>query len=577
MIFLIRCLGKEGKIMNKKRIITVICSLGIAIIMAFIFAGTLNCRQAYPSKELKIFDVSINDREYKDLDITRFYKILDSNLERGDRIILKTNVSDAPEVTFPAILFRSRYTTLECYVGDKLIYEFGQDDYYRNRFLGKMYHFISLPHDYMGKDITFKMVVGENKPFNELEPMMLGSQPDLRALLVHEHLMIIFTGIFLLVFGIAFLCITLLYLGSVPEVLSFLLSSMLCVDLGIWIMTYYNLLSLFVYIPRETAVEYFTMYLIVPFCYIIMYLIQKIENKRLYLTAAGISCGITLLLYILHFVFNIHLRVTLPLYHILGIVGFALIIFYTYKNIRKKNIPPSGMIQMAGMVAFTVAEFVHLVIYILGSVHIEAPKQGSLVTISAGCLVFVLCQLANYLMFMTHTLAQRQEYDSLSRLAYADGLTNLSNRASTDRLLDDINTATDDYCIVSIDLNGLKIVNDKFGHIAGDKYIKDFAKVLTSSFGDDGFCSRIGGDEFVVILRDAASKDIDSLIGRMNSALGVLNALYPEYHRSVASGYAFRHECPDGTSSHEVYLLADQRMYENKRRMHEELGIKSRL
>ncbi len=63
----------------------------------------------------------------------------------------------------------------------------------------------------------------------------------------------------------------------------------------------------------------------------------------------------------------------------------------------------------------------------------------------------------------------------------------------------------------------------------------------------------------------------------MESALNVMNAIYAEYQRSVATGYAFRHECRGEVTSHEVYLLADERMYENKRRMNEELGIKQRL
>ncbi len=197
--------------------------------------------------------------------------------------------------------------------------------------------------------------------------------------------------------------------------------------------------------------------------------------------------------------------------------------------------------------------------------------------ISGGCLFFAICQLANYLLFVTQSYAQKQEYASLSHLAYADGLTNLPNRASTDKEMRELNNLTTDYCIISIDLNGLKLVNDKFGHPSGDKYITDFSKVLVSAFGDAGMCARIGGDEFLVIIRDSEGKDIDALLSRMDSALNVMNALYTEYHRSVATGHAFRHECGDGATSHEVYLLADKRMYENKRRMHEELGIKTRL
>ncbi len=67
------------------------------------------------------------------------------------------------------------------------------------------------------------------------------------------------------------------------------------------------------------------------------------------------------------------------------------------------------------------------------------------------------------------------------------------------------------------------------------------------------------------------------MMGRMNSALNVMNALYTEYNRSVATGYAYKHECPKDASSHQVYLIADQRMYENKRKMHEELGIHNRI
>ena len=62
----------------------------------------------------------------------------------------------------------------------------------------------------------------------------------------------------------------------------------------------------------------------------------------------------------------------------------------------------------------------------------------------------------------------------------------------------------------------------------------------------------------------------------MNSALNVMNALYTEYQRSVATGYAFRHEFKNPTA-HKVYMRADKRMYDEKRKMHESLGIHTRL
>ena len=80
----------------------------------------------------------------------------------------------------------------------------------------------------------------------------------------------------------------------------------------------------------------------------------------------------------------------------------------------------------------------------------------------------------------------------------------------------------------------------------------------------------------MVILNNITDLDIDGLISRMNSALNVMNALYTEYSRSVAVGYSYRHEF-ETPNAHKVYMRADKRMYEEKRKMHEELGIHCRL
>ena len=388
---------------------------------------------------------------------------------------------------------------------------------------------------------------------------------------------IIATGMFLFVFGIAFLCITMFFVSSTPDIMGLLISSVFCMNLGAWIMTYYNVLSPFFYTTYETQIEYFTLYLIVPYCYVIVYFIQKIEKKKLFLALALTSTGITFVQYILHYIFNIHLRVTLPLYHIVAVGSFVLLMYYLFRNLKKRDLSPSSVIQMAGLIAFALAEIVHLVVYVMDDYHIAHSEILGIITIDTGCLIYVMCQLANYMLFVTQSYAHRKENASLTHLAYADGLTNMPNRARADKILEDFNSVETDYCIISIDLNGLKFVNDEFGHPTGDRYIKDFAKVLTTTFEGNGICARIGGDEFLVLIEDASGKDIDALIGRMNSALNVMNAIYSEYHRSVATGYAFKHECPEGAPSHEVYLLADQRMYELKRRMHEELGIKNRL
>ena len=90
--------------------------------------------------------------------------------------------------------------------------------------------------------------------------------------------------------------------------------------------------------------------------------------------------------------------------------------------------------------------------------------------------------LINYYIYISETYAKKKENESLAHLAYADGLTNIPNRSRYEKYLSDLNESGEDYCIISIDLNGLKTVNDNQGHLMGDKYLKEFSNALDNCF-----------------------------------------------------------------------------------------------
>lgn len=94
-------------------------------------------------------------------------------------------------------------------------------------------------------------------------------------------------------------------------------------------------------------------------------------------------------------------------------------------------------------------------------------------------------------------------------LALHDALTGLPNRLQFDRALEDIiEEGEQDRCaILCADLDRFKAVNDTYGHQAGDTVIKTVADRLASGVGDRGMVARIGGDEFIILLRDKLDKD----------------------------------------------------------------------
>ena len=562
---------------NQKRLPYIFISI---FLIALIIAGGKLALYTEPVHEITTLEdgwyISVNNSDFTEVSMWHAYKGFEGSLAPGDHAIMKYVLPDT-NLPNPVILFRTRYTTLSCYINGHKIYDFGQEYYKSGKFIGKMYHMISLPSDYSGKTLVLDMYAGEPNAFKSLHAPVFGSHTDVSGTFVRDNLVIIATGMFMFVFGLTFLCIAMVFVNFVPEVKSLLVGSLFCMNLAAWLLSYYNVLSLFIYTERESEIEYVTMYLVIPYCYWLLYYIKDLRDDRIYRAIMMVSISVPILQFLLHYIFNIHLRVTLPMYHIVAILGFTVLLYYAViTNKHIKEAPASTVVQRLGLLAFGIGQFIHLIIYVLEINNFKTNEMFNKAIISIACLIFAACQLATYLVYITATYAKRQENISLSHLAYADGLTNLANRSKADKLMEELNSAKDDYCIMSIDLNGLKDVNDKFGHPSGDRYIKEFAKVLSNTFEDEDFYARIGGDEFLVVLRDTGTRDINALIERMNSALNVMNALYPEYKRSVSTGFAFRHERENG-NSHEVYLLADQRMYENKRRMHQELGIHPRL
>lgn len=113
--------------------------------------------------------------------------------------------------------------------------------------------------------------------------------------------------------------------------------------------------------------------------------------------------------------------------------------------------------------------------------------------------------------------------------------------------------------IMSIDLNGLKEINDTMGHEEGDKALKMTAKALADSLLPRCRIYRIGGDEFAAVCLSKTTPEIEKMIGDMYEAVGKTGY-------SCAIGYAEWH---GEKTFMEVYKTADDEMYKKKRSMKE--------
>ncbi len=157
----------------------------------------------------------------------------------------------------------------------------------------------------------------------------------------------------------------------------------------------------------------------------------------------------------------------------------------------------------------------------------------------------------------------------LHALSLTDELTGLYNRRGFLTLAaEDVRQARrrrGELVLAFADVDGLKSINDRFGHPEGDRAIRDAAAMLRHTFRDSDLVARLGGDEFIVLMRDASSDATDRARARLAQRLQEHNDLgVRPYVLSLSMGFAREHVFDDATLER-LIATADRAMYRTKR------------
>ena len=182
--------------------------------------------------------------------------------------------------------------------------------------------------------------------------------------------------------------------------------------------------------------------------------------------------------------------------------------------------PLSARVSARRLTVLTLASLLAPTV-LLGQV-LTGHLTGLAVTAVGGILLFLLVvsRMAGLVRFLDRTLASRQALEQeLEHLVRHDPLTGLANR----RLLTERLAIPHGDCagvaLLYVDLDDFKSVNDQFGHAAGDALLVAVANRLNGCVRDTDTVSRIGGDEFAVLLNDADRTRAEDVAGRILGAL----------------------------------------------------------
>ena len=148
-----------------------------------------------------------------------------------------------------------------------------------------------------------------------------------------------------------------------------------------------------------------------------------------------------------------------------------------------------------------------------------------------------------------------------------DALTGLYNKKVTEERINEVLLEQPEamHAFLILDLDRFKEVNDGYGHAAGDAVLREFAGLLRNYFRENDVIGRIGGDEFVVLMKNVDSKDsVRNRTGSLVQKIGALEFSDMPEHITSSIGIAFAPK--QGDCYMDLYKAADGALYETKRR-----------
>jgi len=165
-------------------------------------------------------------------------------------------------------------------------------------------------------------------------------------------------------------------------------------------------------------------------------------------------------------------------------------------------------------------------------------------------------------------VTKRKRIEEQSRYqATHDALTGLSNyrefMETLERELRRAERGNDSFTLLLLDLDGLKRINDRLGHLAGNRALKRLARVMNEQCRSTDLTARYGGDEFGVVLIDSDQSMAEQVAGRIEACV---RDGQEEPSFSVSVGMAMYPV--DGRTVQNLIEAADQQLYERKRKVH---------
>ncbi|MCR5179413.1 MAG: GGDEF domain-containing protein [Lachnospiraceae bacterium] len=521
------------------------------------------------------WDIYYRGRMTNDAELSSFEA---DGIIAGERVTIGRYIPQE-DLFAPSIMFKTRISRVRVYLDGEQIYSYGHD-IPEGKYVPKAWHMVHIPTRNGEGLLKIEITAAQDSAFSGLYRVYLGNAEDLTREFIQIRRFPLIVGSFMIYFGFLLAVLSPLLIFGTSRDRSVMFSACISILLGVYILGYNDLLDYFLHdFVRSHETEYLSMYLIPPIFigYVLTSGATRNRHRQMKVMAVA-DLAFVIIVVLLHYSGYVSFNYFLPFYHVL-LGGESMYLLYDLIQNARDARDDSGRNTMCmsaesallmGLMLFVVAMFVEIIRYYVLRFAMTESNTGNFDFATIGALAIVLSLMLNYFFHSVDHLTEARTRIKLYGMAFTDALTGIDNRASCDQFMASLTEANEVYTVVSIDLDGLKTVNDKQGHSIGDMMISGFGALLKDAFSDCELVGRMGGDEFMVIKKGAKAADLEKDLNSLKLGAEEENRRGNVFKYLYSYGTA---DSSEGENVQAVYMLADSRMYEMKEEHHRQRGI----
>lgn len=246
------------------------------------------------------------------------------------------------------------------------------------------------------------------------------------------------------------------------------------------------------------------------------------------------------------------------------VIGCAVYVLWVIIRKRRFIDKIGHLLFIAGFACLVLFTSLDLIDYLRFMMTGNGPAGDRAFFFRIGFILFIILLSAASLRQGLSVYSRGAETRVISKMVDTDMMTGLHSRHAFDTDMEGLtHTASENLCMVMLDLIGLKKINDSMGNKQGDALIVATAKIISSVFGRYGRCYRIGGDEFVALMSGMSEPLLDEKLQQLQWEVSQFNR-NNKVQIDVALGYDFYRPGQD-ENIQSLFIRVNAQMYAHKR------------